>query len=179
MLQNYNKYKVLKIFFDDPLPKGAPYQLREISRKIDLAPTSVKIYLGELTKEGFILKSQHRVNKYPVYSANRTNKKFKFYKKVDMIISIGESGLSDYLDEKCMPDVIILFGSASKGEDLLDSDVDLFLLCKERKLELGKYEKEIKRKINIFFSTDFNKLSQELKNNILNGVILKGYIKVF
>lgn len=179
MLQNYNKYKILKIFFDDPLPKGTPYQLREISRKADLAPTSVKIYLNELTKEEFIIKSKHRINSYPVYSANRSDEQFKFYKKIDITISIKESGLLDYLSNQCMPDAIILFGSASKGEDLADSDVDLFLLCKERELALEKYEKQIKRKINIFFSTDFNKLSSELKNNILNGVILKGYLKVF
>jgi predicted nucleotidyltransferase len=96
-----------------------------------------------------------------------------------MIFSIKASGLLDYLSEKCMPDVIILFGSGSRGEDLKDSDVDLFLLCKERKLDLQKYEDKIKRKISVFFSEDFNKLSKELKNNIINGVILNGYLKVF
>lgn len=179
MLQNYNKYKILKIFFDDPLPKGTPYQLREISRKADIAPTSVKLYLNELAREGLILKSRHRINNYPVYSSNRSNEKFKFFKKVDIMLSIMESGLLEYLSDECMPDAIVLFGSAAKGEDLADSDVDLFLLCKERKLELEKYEKQIKRKINIFFSADFNKLSSELRNNILNGIILKGYLKVF
>ena len=47
MLQNYNKYKVLKIFFEDPQPEGIGFQLREISRKINLAPISVKRYLEE------------------------------------------------------------------------------------------------------------------------------------
>jgi len=75
--------------------------------------------------------------------------------------------------------VIVLFGSASKGEDIKDSDIDLFLQCKEKKLDMKKYEKELKRKVNIFFSDNFNKLSKELKNNIINGVILYGYLKVF
>jgi len=33
--------------------------------------------------------------------------------------------------------------------------------------------------ISLLFSEDFGELSNELKNNILNGVILKGYLKVF
>ena len=78
-----------------------------------------------------------------------------------------------------MPDVIILFGSASKGEDVEGSDVDLFLICKDKKLNLKKYEEKIRRSINIFFSNDFNKLSEELRHNIINGVVLKGYLKVF
>ena len=179
MLQNYNKYKVLKIFFDDPSPKGIGFQLREISRKVKIAPTSVKKYLNELEKEGFITKTKHRIFDYPIYSANRDSEEFKFYKKIDILISIKMSKLLDYLNKECMPDVIILFGSAARGEDLKDSDVDLFLLCKERELSLQKFENEIKRKINIFFAEDFNELSLELKNNILNGIVLKGYLKVF
>lgn len=65
------------------------------------------------------------------------------------------------------------------GEDLKESDIDLFLLCKEKKLDLSKYEKQLKRKVNLFFKDNFGDLSKELKNNILNGVILKGYLKVF
>ena len=41
------------------------------------------------------------------------------------------------------------------------------------------FEKKLNRKINIFFSDNFNKLSKELRNNIINGIILKGYLKVF
>jgi len=179
MLKNYNKYKVLKVFFDDPFPEGGGFQLREISRLINLAPKSVMIYLNQLEKDNLILRLKHRIHKYPAYIANRDDENFKFYKKMNILISIRDSGLIDFLEKECMPDTIILFGSSSKGEDLLNSDLDLFLLCKEKKLNLDKFEKIIKRKINIFFSEDFNKLSKELRNNILNGVILKGYLKVF
>ncbi|MEW6062925.1 MAG: nucleotidyltransferase domain-containing protein [Nanoarchaeota archaeon] len=179
MLQNYNKYKVLKIFFDDPRPEGIGFQLREISRTINLAPKSVSLYLTELEREGFIIKRKHRIHGFPVYLANRDDENFKFYKKLDTIINIKESGLLKYLSENCMPDVIILFGSAARGEDLKGSDLDLFLLCKERKLDLKDFEMVIKRKINIFFTEEFSKLSAELKNNILSGIILKGYLEVF
>ena len=179
MLQNYNKWSVLKVFFNDPLPKGDGLQLREISRKAELAPHSVKRYLNELEKEELIIKSKHRIHKYPLYSANRDNEKFRFLKKIDTLISLEGSGLLEYLEDGCMPDAIILFGSASRGEDLRHSDIDLFLLCKERNLDLQTYEKKFDKKISLLFSENFNTLSKELRNNILNGSILKGYLKVF
>ena len=78
-----------------------------------------------------------------------------------------------------MPDVIILFGSASKGEDIMESDIDLFLISRERELDILDFETKLKRNISLLFSENFGELSNELKNNIINGVILKGYLKVF
>ena len=177
MLKKDNIYKVLEVFFDDPLPEGIGFQLREISRKINLAPKSVKLYLEELEKENLIIKKEHRIHKYPVYYANRDNNYFKFLKRLNIIRRIKESGLLAYLSEKCMPDVIILFGSASRGEDVKGSDIDLYLQCEQKKLDLSKYEKELKRQINLFFEKIFDKLSNELKTNIINGDILKGYLR--
>lgn len=179
MLQNYNKWTVLKAFFNDPLPKGDGFQLREISRKVKLAPCSVKKYLNELEKEELIIKSKHRIHGYPVYRANRDATKFQFFKKLDTLISLEESGILDHLQNECMPDAIILFGSASRGEDLKQSDIDLFLLCKESQLQLENYERRLNRRISLHFSKHFNTLGKELQNNILNGIILRGYLKVF
>jgi len=177
-------WRVLRVFFDDPNPSGAGLQLREISRKAEIAPTSVKNYLNELTddkKHGYplVIKSKHRIYKYPVYWANRASDLFRYYKKLDMIDRIKNSGLLDYLYDKCTPDVIILLGSASHGEDLKESDIDIFLQCNDRKLDLSKFEEALNRKISLFFASDFMKLSSELKNNIMNGIILKGRLDVF
>ena len=76
MLKKDNINKVLQVFFDNPLPRGIGFQLREIGRKIKLAPKSVKLYLEELEKEGLIIKKKHRIQKYPVYYANRENNYF-------------------------------------------------------------------------------------------------------
>lgn len=179
MLQKDNRYKVLEVFFDNPIPKGIGFQLREISRKIKIAPPSVKKYLNELERENLIIKDNHRTQSYPVYTANRDNEYFKFLKKLDIIKKINDTELLNYIHENCMPDVIILFGSASRGEDIKESDIDLFLISDKENLNLDSFEKRLGRKINILFSNNFNKLSNELKNNIINGIILKGYLKVF
>ena len=175
MLQNYNKWKVASQFFDNPLSE---LQLREISRNIQLSLPSVKNYLLELEKEGLILKKKNRVQGYPVYVANRTDDRFIFYKKIDLLDRIHRSGLLQSLYDVFLPNALILFGSASKGEDVVGSDIDIFVESKEGKMDLGRYEQILHRKINLFFEKDFHKLSKELRNNLLNGIILKGYIKV-
>ncbi|MBI2665287.1 nucleotidyltransferase domain-containing protein, partial [Candidatus Woesearchaeota archaeon] len=123
MLQNYNKWKVFQQFFDSPLSE---LQLREISRNIKLSLPSVKNYLIELEKDGLILKKKNRVQGYPVYLANRDSAKFLFYKKLDILERISNSGMLDELYDHFLPKVIILFGSASRGEDVEGSDIDLF-----------------------------------------------------
>ena len=175
MLKN-NLHKILEIFFKNPLTKD--FQLREISREINLAPKSVKIYLEELKNNKLILTTPHRIYKYPTYKANRDNPYFKLLKKLNTIKTIHECNLLNYLDEKCQPDVIILFGSAKKGEDVETSDIDLYVQSPKKKLNLNIYEKSLSRNINVFFEENFDKLSNELKTNIINGDVLKGYLKV-
>ncbi|MCD6464256.1 nucleotidyltransferase domain-containing protein [Candidatus Woesearchaeota archaeon] len=75
--------------------------------------------------------------------------------------------------------MIVLFGSCARGEDIETSDIDLFVQAKEKALSLTKYENLLNRKISLFFKQNFLKLSNELKNNIINGIVLKGYLKVF
>ena len=178
MLQNYNKWRVLQVFFDYPLAEGG-LQLREISRKAKLALPSVTAYLQELQKENLILKKKHRVQGYPTYAAHRESRGFRFYKKTDLLIRLHGSGLLQALQDTYMPESIILFGSAARGEDTENSDVDIFVGASEEKMALDKYEKILQRKIHLFFEPNFRKLSPELKNNLLNGVILSGYVKVF
>ncbi len=174
MIQKYNRYKILQEFFDFP---RKDFQMREISRRTKLAQPSVINHLKALLGENLIIKEKKGI--YPTFRANRNNELFKLYKKFDLILRINQNGLIDYIFDNCVPNCIILFGSASKGEDIEESDIDLFVQAKEKKLNFEKYEKQLNRKITLFFEENFSGLSKELKNNILNGIVLKGYIKVF
>lgn len=161
-------------FFDSPTKD---FQMREISRRVKIAQPSVMKHLHALVKEKLILREKRGI--YPTFRANRDDERFRLYKKTNMFLRIYESGLGDYLYDHCLPSAILLFGSAAKGEDTEASDIDMFIEAPEKKLQLEKYEKILKRKINLFFEENFSKLSNELKNNMINGVILKGYLKVF
>lgn len=174
MIQRYSRYRILREFFDFPRKN---FQIREISRRTKITQPSVTNHLKVLEKEKLIIKEKKGI--YPSFKGNRDNELFKLYKKTDLLLGIYQCGLLDYIFDSCVPDVIILFGSASRGEDTEESDIDFFVQAPERKLNLEKYEKILNREINLFFEENFSRLSKELRNNILNGIILKGYIKVF
>lgn len=173
MLQNYSRYKLLQEFFD--FPKKS-FHMRELARNIRLAQISVINHLKALLKENLVIKEKGTI--YNVFKANRENQVFKLLKQQDMVLRIHKSGVLDYIEKSAHPNCILLFGSASRGEDTEGSDIDLFVQAEEANLELTKYEKLINRKINILFEPDVKKLSKELTNNLINGRILSGYFKV-
>jgi predicted nucleotidyltransferase len=172
MIQNYTTYRILELFFDYPNKK---FQLREICRLIKLGMPSVKLHVERLEKEGFIEKRKETV--YASHIATK-NERFKLYKRNDIILRIYESGLLNFLENEFTPDAIVLFGSASRGEDIENSDLDLFIVAKEKKINLKNYEEKLKRKINILFENSTKGLPKELLNNLINGIVLYGYLKV-
>lgn len=174
MLQNYSRYRVLQEFFDFP---RKDFQMRELSRRIRLAQVSVINHLKALQKDELIIKEKKGL--YSTYRANKENEDFKILKKQNIIWRMHKCGLISFLDEKLKPNCIVLFGSASRGEDTETSDIDLFIQAEETELNLEKYEKVLNRKIKLFFEQKITNLSKELLNNIINGQITYGYLKVF
>jgi len=179
MIGKSNTWKVLEVFFEDPHPEHTGYQLRELSRKTRLSLPTVKDHLKELLKEKLIITAKQRNTGYPMYWADTSSKRFKFYKKIHMLITIQESGLIEYIRRKCNPSCIILYGSAAIGEDDRDSDVDLFIQSKEQELEFQKFEKKLKRKISPLFESNLADIHPDLRNNLINGSVLYGALKVF
>jgi len=112
----------------------------------------------------------------PAYIANRDEQKFKTSQKLSIIYELEESGLIDYLWTKICPETIILFGSYSKGEATEESDIDLFLITKRQEIDISKFQKKIKRPLQIF-TDNSKKIPKHLKNNLINGTILRGYFK--
>lgn len=176
MLQNYIRYRVLQEFFDSPTHN---FHLREISRNLKLGLPSVRNHVQALEKEGFIIGDTAGV--FKSYIANKDDSKYKSYKKIDMLARIQESGLVYYLiKELSVPNVIILFGSSAYGEDSENSDLDIAVIANKKDLKLDKFENIMGREIQLHFFKDIKdmKKSKELFNNIANGIILYGFLKV-
>jgi len=172
MLKKYNRYKLLKVFLGSPTES---FRLRELSRLSGISPLSVVNYLKEFEKEELIKKYEKR--KIPFYQAARDNEKFILYKKISIIYELNDSGVVSYLWDKLSPDAVILYGGYAKGESTEESDIDLFLICKEKHLDLSEFEKKLGRKIHLMFASFAGKIPRELKNNLINGIVLKGYFK--
>ena len=173
MLTQSNRTKILILFLNSPLEK---FQLREISRLTKISTPSVNNYLKQLKQENIIIKSVPKSN-YPQYEANRDSNYFKQLKITHTLTLLQD--LATHIDDFSQPDCIILFGSASRGEDIKSSDLDIYIKSSEKPEDLRKFETKLNKKINILLEEDFNKLSSELKNNLVNGILLKGYLDIW
>lgn len=178
MLQNSSISRIAEVFFNEPTKS---HYLIEISKKSKLAHTSTKKNLEILNKKNIIIENIEKKGKrkFPIYTANLNSYEYKKYKKLYNISIIYSSDLIEFLKDKLMPKAIILFGSYSRGEDIETSDIDLFIESKNKEINLIKFEKELKRKIQLHFKENINEFGKELKNNIINGHILYGYLEVF
>lgn len=176
MLQKSSMLRTAEIFFVNPNKK---HYLMDISRSIGLAHTSVKKNLDKLVKLGLIIESVEKKGgrKFPLYRANTDNRLFKEYKMIYNLSSLLESGVVEFIEEKLMPASIIVFGSYQRGEDTENSDIDIFIECKEEELNLDKFEKKLNRKIQLHFKENFTLYPKELKNNIINGIVVGGFLE--
>ena len=165
--------KVFDVFVTEPL---RTHYVKEIAKKIYLAPTSVKIHLGYLLMQNLIMKKKGE--RFFGFVANRDNSNFLFYKRMYNIIKLKESGLLDFLINSFYPRAIVVYGSYIRGEDVETSDIDLFIITKVKKrLILEKFEEILKRRVHIIVEDSLKKLSPELKMEVINGFVLYGYLK--
>jgi len=168
-----NTYKILELFIEFPTKD---FSARGLARNLKLSHATILNYINDLQKLSFIKKKEATL--YPTYFANAENQKYKFYKRNWLIFKITESGLIDHIQKDTLPSSIILFGSGAKATFTEKSDIDIFVEANETKLDLTKYEKKLNRKINLLFEQNINNLSKELRNNIINGVVLYGFTKI-
>lgn len=177
MVQKSNMDKIAELFFRYP---NKEWYLKEISRTTKIAHTSVNNYLKKLISKNIIIKNQVKKGKrnFPYYKANILSKRYKIQKIIHNFSSILNSEIISYLHDKLMPKSIVVFGSYQKGEDLEDSDIDIFVEASEEKIDLKKFEKKLNRKIQLHFNKNFKSYPIELKSNIVNGWIIDGYLDI-
>lgn len=163
----------MKLFLDNPEKK---FHIREIARLITLSPATVLKIVKKLKNDGLLISKKEKVVEN--IKASR-NEKFIQLKRCYNIYSLFNSGLIDFLKNQYEePECVVVFGSYSKGEDISKGDIDITIITKkEMGIDLKKFEKALKRKINIY-EIEIAKCSKEFLNNLANGVILYGYLKV-
>jgi len=161
------------VFLDYPTRH---FQLREICRLLKMGMPSVRSHVRKLERQDFVRKEKRGV--YESYVSTR-NDLFKLYKRNDVLLRLHDSGLVSFLADKFVPSTIVLFGSASRGEDVEDSDMDLLVIAREKKVELEEFEKKVRRKVFLHFEERISSIPKELLNNIVNGIVVYGYLEVF
>lgn len=168
MLQKCGYMKTLEVFFREP---AKIHFIREVSKKINLAQTSVRNHVKFLFDKGLIIKKKSKP--FDGYVSNRENDEFIFYKMIYNLSSLKP--LRDFVIGSLFPKAIVLFGSYLRGEDIETSDIDLFVLTNSKKeIDFSYFEKILGRKINVLYSKSLGSLDKVMQEKIKNGFVLEG-----
>ncbi len=169
------KTKIKEYFFDNPT---ARLRLRNIERELSLPFPSVVRYCKELKEEN-ILKTVE-ISGIRFYTATREDE-FLLQKKLYNIRRLHDSGLIGYIREELSNPPIILFGSYSRGEDVENSDIDIYIETPStKKISLDRFTQELKREIQIMRHKSIKEISNpKLANNVVNGITLNSFVEVF
>ena len=170
MVQKSSYDKVLEIFFKEPTKI---HFIREISKRISLAPTSVRNNIKEIEKERLIMRKES--SPFDGFIANREDERFLFYKSIYNLHSLFDVKME--IIRKVAPKAIVLVGSYQRGEDIEESDIDLLIVSKVKKeINLEKHEKILSRKIHITSVKNISDLDKNIVENIKNGWVIYGKI---
>ncbi|MBD3312871.1 hypothetical protein GF345_00355 [Candidatus Woesearchaeota archaeon] len=173
MFTKTNTDRVMDMFLQNP---DTSFHLREIARLTGLSPAGVLKILRKLVKQDLVSKEKTRVTDN--YLANTDNKEFVALKRASNIYSISSCGVIREIAEKYLPEAVVLFGSYARGEDTGRSDIDIAVITDKKKdINTAKYEKSLKRRINIH-KIKLDKASKEFRNNLANGITLHGFLRL-
>ncbi len=176
MISMDTKQKLKEYFFLHPTSK---MRVRQLERKLHLSLPSVIRYCKELTKEGILKKIT--IGDVNFYTADRSSEIFLLEKRLFNIKQIYLSGLVRYLREEFSNPTIIVFGSYARGEDVEESDVDIYIESPStKKVDVSKFEKALHRNIQLFKFKNIKQVgNKKLADSIINGITLNGFLRVF
>ncbi len=176
---DWNKLKFTKLdneiidfLFKNPTTS---FMGKEIAMKVRVSQTAVAKSVERLLNMGIVNREKKILLSI---NLNRNDTDLFNLKRVYNLKNIYSSGLFDKLSSYFPGSTIVLFGSYSSGEDTEESDIDVAVIgYKKKELDLIKYENTLQRKVQIHYFKEFNDVSKNLRENIINGIKLKGSIK--
>ena len=150
-----------------------------LAKNLRVSSTAIAKALVYLEKNNLVSIKKDKLMNLNLIQLNRENSRVVYLKRVENLRAIYESGLIEYLEEAFLGSTLVLFGSYSKGEDTIKSDIDLAIIgCKEKKLSLSQFEEFLKKEVIINFYSSFKEINKELKESSCNGIVLSGGIEL-
>ena len=156
---------------------GTILNQRQIAKALNVSPTAVAKAIKYLEKTELIKTEKSQTMNLKHIQLNRDSQRTTALKRIENLKQIHESGLAEFLEENFPGCTIILFGSYSLGEDTINSDIDIAVIGSKKSINLEKFEKILERTIYLHHYTDL-KINKNLKENIINGITLKGNIEL-
>ena len=175
--------EILRYLF---IKSGMFFNARGLARPLNRTQAGIVKSLPQLEKEGLLkIKKDKDSGRWSI-EFNRDNQKAIDLKRVENLKMIYESGLVKFLEDNFPGCTIILFGSYSRGEDVWTSeseghtsDIDIAIIgTKGKDIESAKFDKLLERSIVINFYPSFKEIHKNLRDNILNGILLSGGVDI-
>ncbi|PIN91249.1 hypothetical protein COU61_02310 [Candidatus Pacearchaeota archaeon CG10_big_fil_rev_8_21_14_0_10_35_13] len=177
MLFSSNLSKVLQQFFEIAHEIGEGLQLREISRKIGLAPTSVKNYLKKLEGEELVTKKLHPDSGYPQYYPKNDDPEYKYLKSLAILEKLRNETTRKILEEGYEAEIIIVSGLKMKKNSEKLEEIRLIIKGRKNKDETKEISKELFNTPTIIeVYEDEEVMINERIKEIIDGTIIKGAI---
>ena len=164
-----NPLKILSFLAENP---DKEYLGSEIQKATTLSRAGVYIALRKLVNQGYVLKTQK--GRFHLFRAAYMEPITKQFKILRNIILLGHV----VTRLRSISKIIILFGSASRGEDVSTSDIDLLVISSDP--ESAKKiisSKKLKRKIQAVIMTptkwtEFKGKEAVFSQEVNRGIIL-------
>ncbi|MFH0929085.1 MAG: nucleotidyltransferase domain-containing protein [Candidatus Aenigmatarchaeota archaeon] len=166
--------KILRLLF---VKAGTSLNQRQIANLLGVSQPAVMKSLPGM--EGMVRSSQDKTTKRWSVELNRDDHRAMQMKRADNLMLIYETGLADFLEREFAGATLILFGSYSRGEDTMNSDVDVAVIGRKgKKTDLAAYERALERKINLNFYDSLRSVHKNLRENLCNGIVISGGVEL-
>jgi len=178
MLKNFRKFvgfKVLEYFLKYPTEKT---YLKELAKKLEISPRSVKIYCDLFVQNG-IIKREIKGNMH-LFSTNNDNFYVREMKRAYITFVLKEMDI-EHISQNAVS--IALYGSYASGKYDEKSDLDILILGEEQNVEREKII-DIMKKINkeiqltVIPALKWEKMKKEhdsfVESILRNNILIKG-----
>ncbi len=179
MASESKENNVLKLILENSPTRQ--WHFEEIVKQAKVTRAVANKWLRKYCEEG-LLKRIKEKGRFPFFTAGSNNPVYQAKKRLYALEQLYQSGLIAQLINLKNAKTIILFGSIAKGDWYKESDIDIFIYGSSEGLEKEKYEKKLRKSIelHVFESRkEIKEVKTGLINNVINGYLIKGQVQDF
>ncbi len=168
-------FKILEYFLKYPTEET---YLKELAKKLQISPRSVKIYCDLFEKKG-IIKREIKGNLH-LFSTNNDNFRVREMKRAYFINILAEMNIEN-IAEECAS--IAIYGSHASGNYDEKSDIDLLIIGKKQHVKRDMIVKIMEGvgkefQLNVITIIKWEKMKKDgdpfVRNVIRNHILIKG-----
>ena len=163
-----NCQKILSFLIRNP---DKEYFDREVSKLTGVSRAGTNFALRDLAKAGLILREKRgKMYFYKASSANIIIKYIKILQNITFLFPLIEKLKKSSLR-------IVLYGSAAKGENTDESDIDIFIMSRDPdKVEKVIFRDKLREKIQYVIRTPNDFIKSKKMNSIFYKEVEKGIV---